>query len=429
MRASFYRRSVFLSLFLCPFPWLTPCVTTDGHFRVCPVSQSAPSRGEVKNANGTRPHIVESQDVRNAQSLKDLRRNMRSGADVGETCKRCLAEESFGLQSRRQMELARHPEFNQDFVDKWTAEDGTLNEGAPVATVILRMGNKCNLVCRMCGPSSSSAWYKEWAETRHAGYQEESGRVQLLKTNGGAFQCDPDVYSWSESSAPLEFIKSCGPSLRGIHFSGGEPILSRSHAEILRYLVDSGRSSVISLDYNSNMTVLPQEILELWEKFRWVEVGFSIDGPPELNEYIRYPVKTAALLRNLQRLDQSKVPGKFWLSATVQIYNVLYMDDLQDWLDQQQFRRISSEVHWHVLRAPKELSIFALPESVKKLVAARLEQSPRFAKLADMIFEKDESEHFEEFLHSTRLMDTYRGQSLQQFEGLVQIFRRAGVLV
>lgn len=407
--------------FLCPFPWLSPCVTTDGHFRVCPVSQSSASKGIVENADGTKPHIEQITgitDVTNASSLKNLRKRMAEGQDVSETCQRCILEEKHGIQSRRQMELVRLPEFNESLVKKVTAEDGSLSAEAPIATLIIRMGNKCNLICRMCGPSSSTAWYNEWAETRHSGFQEEDGRVALIRSEHGPHIASPNPYSWADNDSALRLVEMCGPSLRRIHFSGGEPLLSKVHLEILRYLVQIKKAGHMSLDYNSNMTVLSDEILSLWEHFEEVEIGLSIDGPPLVNEYIRYPIQSGRLLSNLKKLDNSKVRGKFWLSTTVQIYNVLDLPATEAWLLEQKFQKILPQISWHILRGPKELSIFALPKEIKEKVAGELSSSATFASIAGIIFEEDHSDQFETFLKSTKIMDAYRGQSVSQLQRL-----------
>ncbi len=407
--------------FLCPFPWLTPCVTTDGHFRICPVSQSSQSKGMVKNKSGEKPHIDKIQkisDVIDADSLKDLRKRMILGQDLSDTCYRCISEEAHGLQSRRQMELVRLPEFTEELVSQVTKSDGALSADAPIYSLVIRMGNKCNLVCRMCGPSSSSAWYKEWAETRHPGFQEEGGRLALVENQRGQVVVNPNPYTWSENESSLRLVKMCESSLRKLHFSGGEPLLSKGHIEILRHLVESQSAPRIGLEYNSNLTVLSDEMLELWSHFESVEVGISIDGPPEVNEYIRYPVKSSQLNANLQKLDRSKVRGRFWLATTVQIYNLPYLLDLERWLTEQNYKKIESVISWHVLRSPSEQSIFSLPIEAKKEMAQQLSSSKLFGAIATLIFEEDSSEKFEKFIQSTQAMDTYRGQSIRDLPKL-----------
>jgi sulfatase maturation enzyme AslB (radical SAM superfamily) len=187
---------------------------------------------------------------------------------------------------------------------------------------------------------------------------------------------------------------------------------------ILKKLIETGRAKKITLQYNTNLTVFPDDILKLWEEFHFVEVGISIDGPPQVNEYIRYPTRTEKLVAHLHKLDQSDIRGHFWISTTVQIYNLFYLDELQNWLREQNFKRITSEVSWHILRGPKELSIFALPKKTKDLAAEKLQHSPTFKSIAATLFQNDDSESFPEFLATTKKMDDYRQQSLQNLTEL-----------
>lgn len=410
-----------MSDFLCPFPWISPCVTTDGHFRVCPVSQSAPSQGYVKNKDGKKPHIghiTSINEMLNSDSLKSLRKRMMAGQDISETCQRCIHEENRGLRSRRILELERLPEFTKNLVEKVTRNDGSITEESPVSSVVIRLGNKCNLACRMCGPSSSSAWYAEWKDTNFSGFKEDGNRVALVSEDSGKITASPNPYAWAETDSVARFVKQCGPSLARIHFSGGEPLLSKGHLQTLHQLAQSSMSSQISLEYNSNLTVLSDEILELWPHFKSIEIGISIDGPPEINEYIRYPLKSGPLFSNLKKLENSKIHGRFWIATTVQIYNLFYLNELEDWVENQKFTKISPQISWHVLRAPKELSIYALPDEVKRSAAHVLRTSKTFSPLADLIFDLDYSENFQKFIDSTRAMDSYRGQSIKQLQKL-----------
>lgn len=399
-------------------------MTTAGAFRVCSVSQSSETRGIVKNEAGLPQKIqsgLSANEALNSQSLKDLRRKMMNGEDVSDTCKRCQFEEKNQLPSHRQIELGRFKFFDQSYVNKWTESDGTLKSGSPVSMALLRLGNKCNLTCRMCGPSSSSAWYQEWLETKHPGFKEAGERIVLNKNEMGLLQADPNPYAWTEDGRASEFIAECGNHLERIQFSGGEPLLSAGHLEILKNLVQTERAAQITLEYTSNLTVLPDTILNLWGHFKSVEMGISIDGPPAVNEYIRYPLKSKTLLANLKKLDQARVNGRFWISTTVQIYNVLYLEQLRDWISAQQFEKISADFVWHILRAPQELSIFALPIELKHLVAAKLQDSRHFSKIAEVIFGEDKSAQFPQFLDRTKTMDQYREQRVEQLDELWRV--------
>ena len=77
------------------------------------------------------------------------------------------------------------------------------------------------------------------------------------------------------------------------------------HYKLLETYVKEGVAKNIKLDYNTNFTNI-QKFLDIWPNFREVDVGGSIDGYGELNDYIRAPVKVA-LEKTIETLDkQSK---------------------------------------------------------------------------------------------------------------------------
>ena len=60
--------------------------------------------------------------------------------------------------------------------------DGTLViDKAPVLEWDIRLGNLCNIKCRMCHPSESTQWYNEWFDTMFQGFKTDFTRVELIK--------------------------------------------------------------------------------------------------------------------------------------------------------------------------------------------------------------------------------------------------------
>jgi pyruvate-formate lyase-activating enzyme len=407
--------------FICPAPWRSTCVTTSGHFRVCSESQSSRTKGIVKNDSSENLNIRNVSDVSalmNADSLKILRLKMLQNKDVSDTCQRCISEEKHGLLSARQQALGLYAEFTPESARQSVDESGSLVKDIELQNIIFRLGNKCNLTCRMCGPSSSSAWYQEWKQTRFSGFQEDGLRIEVKSDDNGRINIEPNIYSWAEDGTALKFLQTCGKQLKRIQFSGGEPLLSQDHLNILRHLVTQGRSSQMTLDYNTNLTVLPNEIIDLWTNFKQVYIGVSIDGPPEVNEYIRFPAKTTNIIHNLKKLDASDVQGHFWVCPTIQIYNIFSLIEMETWWAALDLKRFNKNLSWHILRAPKELSIYALPSETKDKVCQLLQSSNQFNKISKAIYEEDFSEKFAEFFQTTKTMDNYRQQSIKKISRL-----------
>ena len=51
--------------------------------------------------------------------------------------------------------------------------------------------------------------------------------------------------------------------------------------------VESGDAKNIVLQYDTNLTNIPR--MGYWKEFKFVEIGFSIDGKGKQLEYMRHP--------------------------------------------------------------------------------------------------------------------------------------------
>ena len=88
---------------------------------------------------------------------------------------------------------------------------------------------------------------------------------------------------------------------------GGEPLLIHQHYDFLNELVERGRAPFVTLEYNTNLSIVPEKALKLWEHFKKVKLGVSLDGVGPINDYIRHPSKWSVMERNLLKID--KAPG------------------------------------------------------------------------------------------------------------------------
>jgi hypothetical protein len=169
-------------------------------------------------------------------------------------------------------------------------------------------------------------------------------------------------------------MEQCLPSLESLHFGGGEPLIVPEMLEALDYCIQSGRADQIDVSYNTNITVIPERVARLWPHFRSVSVYCSIDGYGPLNDYIRRPSKWRDIDRNLHLLDNHYHEWKLkslTCLATVQIYNVLQLGELFDYLASG-FQNVAPAPHLTPLYFPHYLSIQILPARAKQVARDRL---------------------------------------------------------
>jgi len=345
---------------LCMLPWMHRYTNEQGFQLLC-----CSGNGELnylRDANGKPLHVSQgltNEELLNSPDMKAIRRAMLAGQWPG-ACTRCQRAAEAGAASMR-----NHMDFlfgkHKEEVLAKTAEDGTLAD-PKVYYADIRLGNVCNLTCRMCGPGASRLWADHYNQVQPRRFLMPVEEVQDLKVN-----------NWVKRQPVQWLIEQCLPTVESLHFAGGEPLIIPEMIELLETCVASGRAKEIQLSYNTNVTVLPERVTRLWHHFKGVAVMCSVDAVGPLNDYIRRPSKWADIDRNLHILDDN---FERWgltrvdFNTTVQIYNVLHLDEFFEYL--QNFKNIDPAPQLVPLYNPSYLSIENLPAKVKQVARERL---------------------------------------------------------
>ncbi len=398
----------------CPIPWNFQASRNNGDIRICCQANVSKNSGIVRNEageayNAKNGNLIE---ARNAPLMKQVRKNMMEGRWSKE-CIRCQEEEASGLNSRRQYEMFNWPLRLKD-VRSYTDDDGTIDvEKTPIQYYDLRFGNKCNLACRMCGPTDSDLWYNDYVKLRgETHYNDSHGRVELEKKGSSWFDKNK-TYQWYESEAFWKSLEKFKDGLQHIYMAGGEPLLIKEHYKFLENCVTSKVSENIILEYNTNLTILPNKVLDLWSHFKQVRVGASIDGYGDVFEFQRYPARWNDIYKNLQKLDELPAPVFSWMACTVTIYNVLHIPEFIRWkVEESGFKRINSGkkrslITHHMAHKPDHLNVRVLSENQKKQVVNKFKEYRSY-------FQNNFSElHFKESQRILDSIETYMmGKSL-----------------
>ena len=180
------------------------------------------------------------------------------------------------------------------------------------------LGNKCNLICRMCNVDNSHIWEKE---------------SKLLYPNQ-ELNIPESTVSVNEDFLSDEFFATNLTHLKQVNFLGGEPLIIQEHIDFLKQCIKFDISQNIVLFYTTNLTTVKDELFDLWEEFRHIYLGVSIDGYKEVDDYIRYPSKWAKLEKNIKKVSKWKkdLSMDLQIHATFQVLNVLNYDKLLEWV-------------------------------------------------------------------------------------------------
>lgn len=368
----------------CVLPFMHLATNPSGNLRVC--CNSTPSENFILKDNNT-PYKIYKDDLHkawNSDTYKTIRTQMLNG-DRPDMCIRCFREEDSGISSARQA-------WNQ----KWQ-EDKIYTVDTPfeIKYIDLRLGNLCNLRCRMCNPYSSNQWLKEWHLISDELPKEEHMRLKRM--------------DWPNDEKMWENLIPLLDNVEEIYLTGGEPTIIKEQHKILDYLIYKNIAYRIKLKYNTNLTNIPKNLVSKWAKFKRVQLNCSVDATDKLNRYIRYPSDWNTIVTNLNILS-SVTNVDIQLHCTVQMYNILRLDKFIDWAMLYNFK-----IYFNMLNHPNWLNIRVLPQPLKVCVEKMLKDYyhlPKVKGIVDYMNAEDWSHFLSNFYKYTKNLDNSRTESL-----------------
>jgi pyruvate-formate lyase-activating enzyme len=337
----------------CVLPWVSIEASPIGTVRPCCLATD-----EIVDDTGNKFKLSQAsfEDIQNSQHMQSLRQEFLDGKQP-QTCRRCWNEERAGRTSKRMHTLDRLKHMG--ISDNWTTD------AKPLMFLDLKLGNICNLKCRICGSWSSSQFATE--ELNFIIDREEkktSFHYQMLKD--GAWPRESKQF-WAQ-------LDSAMSEVRYIEFTGGEPFMIREHFDLLKKLIDRNYAHQIEIHYNTNGTQYPEDAEEIWQYFKHVEVAFSIDDVGSRFEYQRTNAVWTEVCNNIARFRDMRdrnLNMSLQVCCTVNVFNVMYLEDVAQWIDTQDF----DFVYWNMLHDAYYFSIGTMPVSAKSVATQRLTQA------------------------------------------------------
>lgn len=68
----------------------------------------------------------------------------------------------------------------------------------------------------------------------------------------------------------------------------------------------------MKIEYNSNITYIPNKALDIWQHFEKICIGVSLDGINKINNYIRYPSKWEKAFNSLRKYTIEEILNHNW---------------------------------------------------------------------------------------------------------------------
>jgi sulfatase maturation enzyme AslB (radical SAM superfamily) len=381
----------------CMLPWL--------HLHGWPTGEAFPccmSKAELPVGN---LHKESLDQVWNNDKMKKIRKSMLIEKPVDE-CEKCYEQERNGFFSMRNSANKSFGHHIGD-VDK-TSADGHHPE-FKIRYWDIRFSNICNFRCRYCGPNFSSNWWEDKA----ALYGKDSiGHAKFLY----AGKDKDDI--WNQM---VEHI----PHLEQIYFAGGEPLIMDEHYRLLNELLSKGMTNV-RLIYNTNfseLTFKKTDVLELWKQFDSVSIGASLDAMGDRAEYMRKGTNWQLIEKNRRRMLEVCPEVDFYISATVNVFNVLHIPDFhKDWVSKNLIK--AQDFNVNILQGPQYYRCDILPANIKEQATNKLLDTIQWLEDKDHLTRAtngyhgiinfmnalDNSRNISEFLRVTDQLDKLRGE-------------------
>jgi len=372
---------------ICMLPWISIETSPVGTIRPCCLAKDEIPGFSLKT------NTIE--QAYHSEYMQDLRQQFLDGKQPS-TCQRCWDEEAAGRTSKRMNSRIRLKEY-YDNVD-WN----NLNPDQ-LWFIDLKLGNICNLKCRICGSWSSSKWANE--EIDYVGRKHRREHIAYKYLTDGAWPRENPQF-WDN-------LKTLLPNIKYLEFTGGEPFLIEQHFDLLRYAVEHDYAKNIEIHYNTNGTVFPDSY-EVWNHFKHVEIAFSIDNIGTRFEYERYGAVWSEVEANIAKFNLLR--GKklsTQVCMTVNIQNVYYLPDLCHWVNNQSF----DHTYFNMLHDPWHMSIarmtsLAANAVINRLLMAEFIPKHKFEIMRIIKFiQNGAGSDGSEFLEKMQITDQYRKQS------------------
>ena len=333
-------------------PWVHMHVWPNGRAFPCCLAE----HNEGNDYGNTNTHTLN--ELWNSDLAKTLRTNMLADKPTS-ACNRCyeLEKDSDAYTLRKNM----NNRFSHHF---WrtndTKQDGTYDD-INFTYMDFRFSNMCNMSCRSCSPTFSTAWYDDFVKEFGSVTKDVADQKFMQLKNKPGF---------------LEELRPYLDTVEEVYWAGGEPLVTDMHWEIMNHWIETGHAENVSILYTTNfsqLTYKKQHVFDLWKKFKSVKVSASLDGMGPHAEFIRRGTIWQDIEDNRNAMLRELPAFEFDICPTVSLMNIMHLPDfIEDWTNRGLIG--AGEVRLNNLLDPKHLCVQTLPKEYKKRVTQRWEQ-------------------------------------------------------
>ena len=297
------------------------------------------------------------EEIRNTEIVKLVQQNMMDGV-WNPGCLQCKEREEKAGTSVRQNVYNNVP----------------VNFESKLLYLEYNSTNTCNLACVMCNP----AWSSHWVEFKKRHHWPE------WKGDEGKFP--PQIILPANMTVASNFINQVDLSeVQTVWLKGGEPFLNKENILLFEHLEKIGVLSNVDIWLTTNGTVYNDKLLDLMAKAKTVSIILSVDGPGELNRYIRWSmndheISNSANIIETSRYILNRLPNIKYYDNTcsVQVLNIFKLEEMRSWWNDN-IRSIDPIVtrepgYDHIVLRPESLNVLTLSDNTRFKLADHYER-------------------------------------------------------
>jgi molybdenum cofactor biosynthesis enzyme MoaA len=330
----------------CRVPFDSVTVSPTGRMQLCCEAQWTGGVEKTKLSE-----LSSIQDWFDGTYLESVRRDMLEGKPIPQ-CQTCYKREQLHGKSPRTHVNEKYFSHSADPIEH------------SIKKIDLKLGNKCNLKCKMCFPYASSELWKEWKDLGWNSNKNDPNNDSSWKYYDDYFEED---YSWPKNKDNMMLIKEAASKADLLHITGGEPTINPEFFDLLDYLIDRDKAKDIILDLTTNATKIHPRLFEKVRQFKELWLTISMDGIGKTYEYVRYPADYNRVHENVKRYrDFIKTLGgksKLRFNFVLQIWNLHNAIDVVKTLTPLSVNEGVVPVAIEELDSPKFMHWSILPES------------------------------------------------------------------
>lgn len=361
----------------CKTVWNGLHILPDGYIRLCSIGTNTKASLDMQRArdkDGKVMHILthDIREIMNSDKHCEVRSlNVNDPTAWSPHCDCCENREIITNFDRTHKNKSRRIYLmnveSDDIVNEKNYQD-TRSDGAVdwmPSSLDIRFGNLCNQKCIMCSPIYSNLWYDEWLPYHNTNKFGSGNPVTITKDPNTNKWIQPKELQWYEDPRWWPKFETMMPYLKHIYITGGEPMVTPAHDEMLDKLIESGYAKDIWLEYDSNCSAINNKIVERWHHFKKVDIRASMDAIEDQYEIIRFGGKWDKFSANILKLKEyeKESNGKIRLlsvSTCFQIATTYEIIKSEEWA-----KSVGVEFHLRFLEGPVKHAVASLSDSAK----------------------------------------------------------------